>query len=69
MNTFNSHIKHIIEAKKDDRLAIFVGSGVSLTSNTENFSFPSWGDLISELKQNLNLDDESDYLRSRETIQ
>ena len=63
MNTFNSHIKHIIEAKKDDRLAIFVGSGVSLTSNTENFSFPSWGDLISELKQNLNLDDESDYLK------
>lgn len=56
MNT--THIKHIVDAMNQDKLIIFVGAGVS-----KNSGLPNWGELIEEFKDELNLDDENDYLK------
>lgn len=43
----------------DDKLIIFAGAGIS-----QNSGYPSWGELIQEIKKELNLnDDEDDYLK------
>lgn len=57
------HIKSLIEASNDNRLAIFVGSGISKSSETETNHMPLWKDLISELKKDLNDVEENDYLK------
>ncbi|WP_016897430.1 SIR2 family protein [Aerococcus viridans] len=54
----NTHIKHIVEAMNQDKLIVFVGAGAS-----QNSGLPSWGKLIEEFKDELNLNDENDYLR------
>ena len=63
MRLHNVHIKNIKQANEEDRLAIFVGAGVSKSSNTDYLSLPSWGDLISELKSDLAITEELDYLK------
>lgn len=57
------HIKSLIEASNDNRLAIFVGSGISKSSETEANHMPLWKDLIFELKKDLNDVEENDYLK------
>ena len=57
------HLNNIIDANNDNRLAIFVGAGVSKNSETKGLKLPTWTDLISELKKDLELTDESDYLK------
>ena len=57
------HLKNIIDANNDNRLAIFVGAGVSKNSETKGLKLPTWTDLISDLKKDLELTDESDYLK------
>lgn len=57
------HLKNIIDANNDNRLAIFVGAGVSKNSETKGLKLPTWNDLISDLKKDLELTDETDFLK------
>lgn len=63
MSINNKHIDTILNAVDEDSLAIFVGAGVSKSSENEVIKLPSWGDLIDELKMELNIDYEVDYLK------
>lgn len=63
MHLHNVHIKNIKQANEEDRLAIFVGAGVSKSSDTDYIRLPSWGDLITELKSDLAIAEELDYLK------
>lgn len=64
MDNMKAHLKNIIDANNNNRLAVFVGTGVSMTSNTETNKIPSWGELIDELKSDLSSElKENDYLR------
>ena len=63
MHLHNAHIKNIKQANEEDRLAIFVGAGVSKSSDTDYISLPLWADLISELKSGLSITEELDYLK------
>ncbi|PTP53704.1 SIR2 family protein [Vibrio splendidus] len=63
MHQHNVHIKNIKQANENDRLAIFVGAGVSKSSDTDYISLPSWSDLITELKSDLAITEELDYLK------
>lgn len=63
MSINNKHIDTILNAVDEDSLAIFVGAGVSKASENELIKLPSWEDLINELKMELNIDYEIDYLK------
>lgn len=63
MHPHNVHIKNIKQANEDDRLAIFVGAGISISSNTDYIKLPLWNDLITELKSDLMINEELDYLK------
>ena len=63
MHLHNVHIKNIKQANENDRLAIFIGAGVSKSSDTDYISLPSWNDLITELKSDLAITEELDYLK------
>ncbi|WP_249537986.1 hypothetical protein [Escherichia coli] len=63
MDLLNKHIASILRAKDEESLAIFVGAGVSKSSETKTIKMPSWGDLIDTLISDLNIKDESDYLK------
>lgn len=63
MHPHNVHIKNIKQANEDDRLAIFVGAGISTSSNTDYIKLPLWNDLITELKSDLMISEELDYLK------
>jgi len=54
----NIHIKHIVEALNQDKLIIFVGAGVS-----KNSGLPDWSELIKCFKDELNIVEETDYLK------
>lgn len=55
-----SHLSHIQQASRDNRLVIFVGAGVS-----RNSGIPTWDNLIKEMKSDLpnELTDETDALK------
>jgi len=55
--SYQSHLVKIFEAKNDNKLVFFVGSGMS-----KNVGLPDWNDLIDELKKDLNTK-ETDYLK------
>ncbi len=63
MNFESKYIKNIISANNDNSLAIFVGAGISKSSEKESFKLPSWSDLIIDLKKELNDSNENDYLK------
>lgn len=63
MDLINKHITSIIRAKDEESLAIFVGAGVSKSSETRNIKIPSWADLIDSLIADLNIEGETDYLK------
>lgn len=63
MDLLNKHIASILRAKDEESLAIFIGAGVSKSSETKTIKMPSWGDLINALTSDLNIDGESDYLK------
>ena len=56
-------VRNIIAANSDNSLAIFVGAGISKTSETKTFKLPGWDDLIDELKKELDVNNEKDYLK------
>ena len=58
-----NHLKNLINANNDNNLAVFVGAGISKSSNTKTFKLPDWNDLIVDLKKELDLNDENDYLK------
>ncbi|CNL10140.1 usg protein [Yersinia intermedia] len=63
MDLLNKHIVSILRAKDEESLAIFIGAGVSKSSETKIIKMPSWGDLINSLISDLNIEGESDYLK------
>lgn len=63
MALFNKHIENIIEANNNNRLAIFVGAGISKCSETKNNKIPLWKDIIENLKHDLNEKEETDFLK------
>lgn len=63
MESFDGHIQQIIKADDDNKLAIFVGAGVSMSSSASSVKLPSWNDLIHELKKDLKIQNENDYLK------
>ncbi|AZM95294.1 SIR2 family protein [Vreelandella venusta] len=63
MHPHSVHIKNIKQANEEDRLAIFVGAGVSKSSDTDYIRLPSWSDLITEIKSDLGVEGELDYLK------
>ncbi|WP_456311485.1 SIR2 family protein [Serratia proteamaculans] len=63
MDNIKAHLNQIIKANEDESLAIFVGAGVSKSSERENFKMPTWSDLISGLTKDLNIENENDFLK------
>lgn len=63
MTINRKYIENIIAANNDNSLAIFVGAGISKTSDTKTSRLPTWKDIIDGLKSDLNTPDETDYLR------
>jgi len=62
-NEFRSHINTIISANRNKMLALFIGAGISKTSDTHGNKLPNWADLIENLKSELNETREHDYLK------
>jgi hypothetical protein len=61
---FNKHFGNIVKANNDNRLAIFVGAGISKSSENASVKLPTWNDLINDLKTDLRLPtEENDYLK------
>lgn len=63
MKIHGAHIKNIRQANEEGRLAIFVGAGISKSSENDYFKLPLWEDLIRELKADLAVTEELDYLK------
>ncbi len=61
--TDRKHIQNIIDASIEGTLAIFVGAGVSKTSETTSVRLPTWFELIESLKHDLNTTNETDFLK------
>ncbi|ELL3753180.1 SIR2 family protein, partial [Vibrio cholerae] len=63
MNFEATYLKNIISANNSGSLAIFIGAGISKSSETSSFKLPNWNDLIVSLKRELNDIEENDYLK------
>ncbi len=55
-------IDAIVSAIENDNLTVFVGAGFSKLAETETIKFPSWGELIENLKSDLDTE-ETDFLK------
>lgn len=62
MKFLQADINSIVEAQENGNLTVFIGAGFSKFSETETIKFPTWGEIIEELKNELNTR-ESDYLK------
>ena len=62
MKFTQADIDSIITAQENDNLTIFIGAGFSKFSETATIKFPSWGDLMIDLKNDLNTQ-ETDFLK------
>ncbi|HAJ7160498.1 TPA: hypothetical protein HNO20_27255, partial [Escherichia coli] len=56
-------LKEILKASQENKLVFFIGSGFSKFSETELMKIPSWSELIDELKEDLDLPNENDFLK------
>jgi len=63
MSTESIYIEKIIEANKNDNLALFIGAGISKSSEIDKIEIPSWDKLIETLKNLINEKNENDYLK------
>lgn len=59
----NQTIKELHHAMNEQRLCVFVGAGVSKSSETDGIKLPSWEDLIKSFQEELELPNEQDYLK------
>ncbi|WP_429043252.1 SIR2 family protein [Aeromonas hydrophila] len=59
----NQTIKELHHAMNEKRLCVFVGAGVSKSSETDGIKLPSWEDLIKSFQEELELPNEQDYLK------
>jgi hypothetical protein len=59
-NEFRGHINTIIEANLKGTLAVFIGAGISKTTIS---NLKDWTELITEIKSELNEEEEQDYLK------
>lgn len=57
------YIRNIVDANTNGNLAMFVGSGISKSSETEFCKTLSWGELIEKIKVEINEPDETDFLK------
>jgi hypothetical protein len=62
-NEFRTHINTIISANRNKLLAVFIGAGISKTSDTPSNQLPNWAELIEKLKSELYETKEQDYLK------
>lgn len=63
MLEFNhAHINTIIDAKIRNQLVVFLGAGFSKICETDVLKLPNWGELVGELKKELETS-ESDFLK------
>jgi hypothetical protein len=62
-NEFRSHINTIISANRNKMLALFIGAGISKTSDAPSNKLPNWSELIEKLKRELNETKEQDFLK------
>jgi len=62
-NEFRSHINTIISANRNKMLALFIGAGISKTTDTPSNKLPKWSDLIEKLRSELNKTNEQDFLK------
>lgn len=56
-------LNEILKASQANKLVFFVGAGFSKFSETELVKIPTWSEIISELKDDLILPKENDYLK------
>lgn len=63
MHLHNVHLKNMKQANEEDRLAVFIGAGVSKSSDTDYIRLPLWSDLITEIKSDLAINEDLDYLK------
>lgn len=63
LNFSDTHLKAIFDANKNGKLAFFIGAGFSKFCESEFVKIPNWAELILELKKDLNLDNENDFLK------
>lgn len=54
-------LNEILNSSQDNKLVLFIGAGFSKFSETELVKIPTWSELISELKDDLGLSEESDF--------
>ncbi|MFN4316897.1 hypothetical protein [Acinetobacter parvus] len=63
LNFSETHLKAIYDANRNGKLAFFIGAGFSKFCETEFVKIPNWAELILELKKDLNLENENDFLK------
>lgn len=56
-------LNEVFTASQSNKLVLFIGAGFSKFSETELVKIPTWSELISELKEDLGLPDENDFLK------
>lgn len=62
MKFTQADIDSIVTAQENDNLTVFIGAGFSKFSETATIKFPSWGELMIALKNDLNTQ-ETDFLK------
>ena len=68
MNFPEKHFDNIINANNNNRLAIFIGAGITKSSDSTTVKLPNWDDLITGLIHDLGINNEEnnkehDYLK------
>ena len=56
-------LNEILDSSQDNKLVLFIGAGFSKFSETELVKIPTWSELIGELKDDLGLSEENDFLK------
>ena len=66
LKSIRGYLDDLKKARDNNTLAIFVGAGITKTSETVNAKIPLWADLINDLKRELDDCEESDFLKIAE---
>ena len=66
LKSIRGYLDDLKKARDNNTLAVFVGAGITKTSETVNIKIPLWVDLINDLKRELDDCDESDFLKIAE---